>query len=145
MLTEIITNLWIGNLKAITSKDFYNQKNIQYVINCSIDAPFLKVMNDCKKFRLKINDTSEINNKLLYKLNTTINKYLSNNMGVLLFCYSGTQCSPMLLTSYLIQYSKINIHNIILSIQNKYSNAFNEHNNFKNTLEKYEFYINNLK
>lgn len=141
--TEIITNLWIGCFNEIKDKEFYSKKNIQYVINCSIDLPYLKIMNNCSKYRFKISDSSEIDNNLLYKLNHSINNYLSNNMGVLIYCHSGTQCTPLLLCSYLIQYSKINIDNIIMSVQNKYSKAFLEQNNFKTALDKYEFYINN--
>ena len=44
MPTEIISNLWIGTLKEVRSKDFYKDKNIQLIINCTIDSPFLKVM-----------------------------------------------------------------------------------------------------
>ena len=51
----------------------------------------------------------------------------------------------MVISSYIIQYSKINLNNVIQSIQNKYTNAFEQHNNFKNSLEKYEFFINNMK
>ena len=142
MPTEIISNLWIGSLKEVRSKDFYKDKNIQLVINCTVDLPFLKVMSNCKRTRVKINDTSDISNDYLFKLNNKINYYLLNNMGVLIYCNSGTQCSPMIICSYMIQFSKINLDNIIQSIQNKYSNAFNQHNNFKNTLEKYDFFIN---
>jgi hypothetical protein len=145
MPTEIISNLWIGNLKEVRSKDFYKEKNIQFVVNCSVEAPFLKFMKDYKRFRFKINDNSDINNNDLFKLNNKIHRYLSNNLGVLVYCYSGCQCSPMVISSYIIQYSKINLNNVIQSIQNKYTNAFEQHNNFKITLEKYEFFVNHIK
>ena len=145
MPTEIISNLWISDLKNIKSLNFYKDKNIKFVINCTIDAPFLKIMKDCKRFRFKINDNSNINNNDLFKLNNKIHYYLSNSLGVLVYCYSGSQCSPMLISSYIIQYSKINLNNVVQSIQNKYTNAFELHNNFKNSLEKYEFFINNMK
>ena len=145
MPTEIISNLWIGNLKEVRSKDFYKEKNIQFVVNCSVEAPFLKIMKDYKRFRFKINDNSDINNNDLLKLNNKIHRYLSNNLGVLVYCYSGYQCSPMVISSYIIQYSKINLNNVIQSIQNKYTNAFEQHNNFKITLEKYEFFVNHNK
>ena len=145
MCVEIISNLWIGNFKEIRNKDFYKDKNINFVINCTTDLPFLKTMSDCKKIRYSINDTSSIENNFLYKLNTKIHNYLSKNLGVLIYCHSGSQCSPMVITSYLIQYSKINLDNIIQSVQNKYMNAFNQENNFKIILEKYYFFINNLK
>lgn len=145
MPTEIISNLWIGNLKDIRSKDFYKDKNIKFVMNCTVDSPFLKVMSNCKRIRFRINDTSDIDDNYLFKLNTKIHSYLSMNLGVLIYCYSGCQCSPMVISSYLIQYSKINLDNIIQSVQNKYTNAFNQDNNFKIALEKYYFFINNLK
>ena len=143
--SEIITNLWIGNLKEIRNKEFYKEKNISFVVNCTVNLPFLKVMSECKRFRFSINDTSNIENNYLYKLNLKIHTYLLKNQGVLIYCHSGTQCSPMVITSYLIQYSNIKIDNIIQSIQNKYSNAFNENNNFKIILEKYNFFIKHLK
>ena len=142
MPTEIISNLWIGNLKDVKSKDFYKEKNINFIINCTTDAPFLKIMKGSKRFRLQINDNSDINNNDLFKLNNKINHYLTNNLGVLVYCHSGCQCSPMVISSYIVQYSKINLNNIIQSVQNKYTPAFEQHNNFKTTLEKYEFFIN---
>lgn len=145
MCIEIISNLWIGNLKEIKNKDFYKDKNIKFVINCTTDLPFLKLMSDSKRLRFSMNDTSNIDINFLHKLNIKIHNYLSKNQGVLVYCHSGSQCSPMVISSYLIQYSKINLDNIIQSVQNKYMNAFNEENNFKITLEKYYFFINNLK
>ena len=144
MITEIISNLWISNFKDLKKSDkFLKDKNIQLIINCTNELPFLKIMNNIKKIRYKINDTSIINNNYIFKLNKLIHKYRDNDVGVLIYCHSGTQCSPMLVCCYLIQYSKISNVNIISSVQNKYEYAFNEHNNFSSQLDKYHFFINN--
>ena len=99
---------------------------------------------DYKIYRLKIHDNSpDIDINLLIKYNKKINNYLQNNKKVLIYCYTSSQCSPMLITSYLLQYSKLNYDVIIKSIQSKNDASFNPENNFINLIKKINFHFKN--
>jgi len=146
MMTEIIPNLWLTNYNTIKEKEkYFIEKNIKLIINCSKNIPFKKNMKkeDIKLIRYKIEDGSPINYRKTIKINKMIFNYLSKNKGVICYCYEGTQCSPMLIISYLIQYSKIDSKQIIKSIQSKNQFIFKPKNNFEIYLEKYRYNIFN--
>ncbi len=145
-MTEIIPNLWLTNYNTIKEKEkYFIEKNIKLIINCSKNIPFKKNMKkeDIKLIRYKIEDGSPINYRKTIKINKMIFNYLSKNKGVICYCYEGTQCSPMLIISYLIQYSKIDSKQIIKSIQSKNQFIFKPKNNFEIYLEKYRYNIFN--
>ena len=143
-MIEIIENLWLSKYDSIT-EDFIKNKKISLIINCSIDTPFPKFTdNNSKRYRLSIHDNSnDIDLNLLIKYNKKINTFLDNNKSVLIYCNTSAQCSSMLITSYLLQYSKLNYDIIIKSIQSKNDISFNPENNFINLIKKLEFHLKN--
>tara|TARA_Y100000591_G_C21580408_1_gene568006 strand:+ start:125 stop:574 length:450 start_codon:yes stop_codon:yes gene_type:complete len=147
MITEIIPNLWLSNYNTIKNQNnnFIEEKNIKLIINCSKNIPFKKNMkkDEIKLIRYEIEDGSPINYSKTFKINKMIFNYLSKNKGIICYCYEGTQCSPMLIITYLIQYSKIDSKQIIKSVQSKNNLIFKPINNFETYLEKYRYNIFN--
>jgi hypothetical protein len=66
--TEILPNLWLGNVRSSTDEDFIKKKNIQVVFNCTKDLPFIN--GPITKYRVPVDDNLkpvEIQNLLTYK------------------------------------------------------------------------------
>lgn len=144
MIVEIIPNLWICNyndIKKITN--FYKDKNINLIINCSKNIPFKKNMNidNIKLIRYDIEDDNKIESEKTYKINKLIYNYLQKNKGILCYCYEGTQCSPTLISTFFIQYANLEVNQITKSLQSKNKLIFKDNNNFESSLGKYKYII----
>ena len=87
MASEIIPNLWLGNILDSRNKTF--MKDIDVVINCSKNIPFYS--KTAKNVRIKVDDDlqkEEIINMYKYLDNATelIHKFLlENNLNILQF------------------------------------------------------------
>lgn len=146
MLTEVITNLWLSDYNSIKNNvDFLENKNIKLIINCSKTIPFKKFMKKCKLIRYEMDDHGKINFNKLFKINQMIYNYLNKNLGILCFCFEGIQCSPCIISSYLIHYGKMDTSQITSSLQSKNCKIFNPNNNFKLCLDKYNYQLLNKK
>ena len=143
-MIEIIENLWLSKYESIT-EDLIKNKKISLIINCSINTPFPKFTdNNYKRYRLSIHDNSnELDLNLLIKYNKKINTFILNNKSVLIYCNTSAQCSSMLITSYLLQYSKLNYDVIVKSIQSKNDISFNPENNFINLIKRLDYHLKN--
>ena len=145
MLVEIIPNLWLTDYKTFKNPDLLNNIDINLIINCSTNIPFKKHMKkeNIKLIRYEIDDNSIIDYNKTFKINKLIFKYLSQNKGVICYCYEGKQCSPCLISTYLIQYSKLEVNQITKSLQSKCPIIYEDKNNFELSLGKYKYNISN--
>lgn len=110
--TEIIPNLWVGNLKARMDINFLSSRKISLVINCSHEHTVSKYqypmkLKNVEYVDLNIPDTGDkyTINILYSKLNPTsrlIDRYLAKGKGILVHCYAGRQRSPTIIASYLM-------------------------------------------
>lgn len=142
MTIEIISRLWISDYKVSKNNDFLVNKNIKILINTTEDIPFYKSLKDIdiKYYRLPI--TEDMNYKKLNKILDIIYKNINNKKSVLIYCNSGLQLSPTLISFYLIKYANIDIVNIENIMKSKKKEIFNPDNNFKHLCEKYIHYTN---
>lgn len=142
MTIEIISRLWISDYKVSKNNDFLVNKNIKILINTTEDIPFYKSLKDIdiKYYRLPINE--QINYKKLNKILDIIYKNINNKKSVLIYCNSGLQLSPTLISFYLIKYANIDIVNIENIMKSKKKEIFTPDNNFKHLCEKYIHYTN---
>ena len=143
-MIEIIENLWLSKYESIT-EDLIKNKKISLIINCSINTPFPKFTNNnYKRYRLSIHDNSnDLDLNLLIKYNKKIKSFIENNKSVLIYCNTSAQCSSMLITSYLLQYSKLNYDVIVKSLQSKNDISFNPENNFINLIKRLDYHLKN--
>lgn len=138
---EIITNVWLSDLSSLKkNKNFIKDKNIKLIVNCSLDVPYLKYMNEnCKIIRIKIDDNFETDINRLIKINELIySSYLNNDHGVLFYCYTGCQLSVSIIGTLILQKTKIDMNDLLKSIESKNKNIIISFN-LKQFLEKYLF------
>lgn len=138
---EIISNIWLSDLKSLkNNKSFIRNNNIKLIVNCSLDVPYLKYMTEnIKTIRIKINDNFDTDINRLIKINESIySNYLYKDLGVLFYCYTGSQLSPSIISTLVLQKTKIDINDLLKSLESKNKNI-NITSNLKLFLEKYIF------
>ena len=108
-MTEIIPNLFLGNIEIANNVDFIIKNKINCVFNCTINKPFIKHKQIKYKYRIPIKDdkTDEegyLLHCILDDIVELINKHLKNNDIILVHCFAGRQRSPSCILGYLIKY-----------------------------------------
>lgn len=137
---EILPNLWLGSIIIAKNNEFFQDHDIDIVINCSTDIPFYS--NYTKNIRVKVNDNEEESeiNKMTQYLNVMsdfICKNLQLHKKILVHCYAGKQRSATIIAAYLMKYASMKLDDAIASIKSKRPNAFSPKANFQQSLDEY--------
>lgn len=138
---EILPHLWLGDIRSAKNKSFFDDNNIEIVINCTKDIPFFS--NYTTNIRISINDNleeEEIDKFYLYidKAVNLINKELLNFKNILVHCYAGKQRSASIISCYLMKYANMSLKESIESVKSKRSVAFTPGINFSKSLLQFE-------
>ncbi len=139
MASEIIPNLWLGNVLDSRNALFMKDKDV--VINCSKNIPFYS--KTAKNVRIKVDDDlkkEEIINMFKYLDNATelINKYLLKNKSIFVHCYAGKQRSATIICAYLMRYLKLSYKETTELVKSKRFIIFTPLPNFDEALKHYE-------
>ena len=119
---EIIPGLWLGDKNISINRQFYKDNNIEIVINCSKDLPFINL--EVEKVRLKVHDNLEKDEIIsMYNLLEYTTKYINDNLllckNILIHCYAGKQRSATLVVAYIMKYGKMNLYKTIELVKSK--------------------------
>jgi dual specificity phosphatase 12 len=138
--TEIIPNLWLGNIKTSQDTNFLKEKGIKVIINCTKDIPFANV--DCTKFRIPVNDDLQMNEIInLYKCLGTATEIIADSINkclpVLVHCYAGAQRSAAVVCAFVMRFSRMGVIECIGYIKSKRPVAFTFSVNFQKALEQF--------
>ena len=116
MPTEIISGLWICDIKDAYNKEIYKDNLINIIINCTIGYEYPDIPN-IKKLRIPLSDNLDPN-KDIYFLKNNIDKIINfihekiEENNILIFCYDGISISPIIIAIYMVKYGKISLDNI---------------------------------
>lgn len=134
---EIIPRLWLGNYKAALNLDFISTNNINYIVNCTPDTPFINNIynipnaNYIETFRIPVYDSLLEKDILLMEqyfkiiIPLLLRKYTIEKKNILIHCHVGKQRSAIVvaaLLKVLLDYNYINIDQI--------PNTTNKHTQF---------------
>ena len=138
---QILPNIWLGDIRIIKNKVFFDEHNISVVINCTKDIPFYS--NYTKNIRISVNDSLEDKDiNLLFdyipKAVECIHDNVLKSNNILIHCYAGKQRSASIVVAYLMKYGNMNLKDAILSVCSKRDVVFTPGINFKKTLIKYQ-------
>ena len=136
---EILTNLWLGDIKDSKHIEFIN--NIDVIINCTKDIPFINKKKKCLRVNVEDNlKKIEIINlyKYLDSITKVINNYLKSNLKIFVHCYAGKQRSATVICAYLIKYLKIPYVEAKELLISKRKHVFTPLTNFTGALELFE-------
>ena len=142
---EIIPNLWLGDIRIAKNKIFFDENDINIVINCSKNIPFYS--NYTTNIRISVDDNlqpEEIKKLYLYldKACDLINEKLLDNRKILVHCYAGKQRSASVIVSYLMKYSNMSLQESIDAVKSKREIIFTPGINFLDSLVKFEKKVN---
>ena len=111
MPTEILSGLWVGSINDIYRTDFYNDNNINIVINCTKEQGFLN-QDNLKKIRIPLSNKPDMNNDiylLTQKIDEILN-FIHNSLednNIFIYCYNGVTVSPLIVALYMVKYGNI--------------------------------------
>jgi predicted protein tyrosine phosphatase len=138
---EIIPGIWLGNAIASQDQNFFNERRIEAVFNCTKDLPFLP--NIPRKYRLPVHDNlqdEEIRAMELASFEVIYKLSHEHKKGpVLVHCAAGMQRSAAVVAMYLIAKTPgLRVEDAILFIQKKRPIAFTPGPNFLRAIKAFE-------
>ena len=138
---EILPGLWLGNAIASQDPNFFAQRRIEAVFNCTKDLPFLHSIP--RKYRLPVHDNLQDEEiramenasfEIVYKLSQEHRKG-----PVLVHCAAGMQRSAAVVAMYLIAKTPgMKVEDAILYIQKRRPIAFTPAPNFLRAIKAFE-------
>lgn len=108
----IIPNLWVGSYRAALDENFIVINDIDIIINCTENIPFLNIKNnpklkDIELTRISVNDSLLEKDILLMEdyfktiLPYLLQKYTIENKKILIHCREGKQRSAIIAASFI--------------------------------------------
>lgn len=120
-ITEIDTGVFLANANVAKNLNFYKEKEIKAVLNCSHDLPFH--MDGIHQMRISLVDTPESNNEMLLQLKPAV-EFIKNNKPILIHCFAGISRSPTVSAAYLMETKRMSPQDAVNFIVSKRSFAF---------------------
>jgi len=104
-MSEIVDNLFLGDIDDVQSLNFIADHNIQLIINAAEEVHVPDYANVKKVINLNWKDSLKqpISFNLLDELIETINEYLHDGKGVLVNCYAGISRSTTIIIAYMMK------------------------------------------
>jgi atypical dual specificity phosphatase len=145
---EIIPGVWLGNKGASMDRAFLAQNNINVIINCTKDLPFVKDMN-LKLYRVPVDDNledAEIRNLELwaYEIAVKIARERAAGNRILIHCFAGVQRSAATTAIFLISSYRCSADEAISYIRSKRPIAFFGNVNFYRAIKGFETSFQNM-
>ena len=144
-VTEIISNLWLGNVKISKDINFIKNHNIQYTITIMKNNNITPTQNH---LIIPITDkmSCTLNMNPIYdKTSEFINNALKNNVGILVHCKNGHHRSASVIASFMIKYLKTSYHSAVNFIHFLRPLALRRKTCVGHKLFDYYLYVNNKK
>jgi protein-tyrosine phosphatase len=134
---EIIPNLWLGNYRSALDTAFLEKNNINIVINCTQNKPFINQVNvnlqedtrlDIETYRIPVNDSLLEKDFLAMQgyfkiiIPLLLRKYTIEKKNILVHCHMGKQRSAIVvaaLLKVLLDYNYIQLDNVPKNIEKK--------------------------
>ena len=113
---EIIPGFWIGNYKAAHDFNFLHDNNIQAIVNCTPDIPYisemiepeqLMILSPLDTYRISVYDSLKERDIRLMEMYLPLvipwvyNQYIKKNKNVLVHCRAGKMRSGIVGLSFL--------------------------------------------
>jgi dual specificity phosphatase 12 len=143
--TEIIPNMWLGDIRSALDTDFLKDNNITTIINCTVKYPFPDIA--VNKIRVAVRDRGKQEDydtmyAYLEHVVPLIYQLMDEGHRVLIHCYAGCHRSVCLVLGFLVKYSKLTLHESIDTLQSKWPRMGL---NFSSSISKYYATINQVR
>ena len=146
MATEVIHNLWLGNIRNANDINFIKKAGINTVFNCTVNISNISDLCIRYKYRIPVKDncTKEevfLMYTILEKTVHLIKKHLLNNDIVLVHCHAGRQRSVCIILAFLMKYGNLTLKSALKLLQKKRPISGTPELNFYYALINYEKYL----
>lgn len=144
--TKIISKLYLGNYQAAKDPDFFKEKKIKAVLNCTKDIPnHFACKKDIEYMRIPVDDSlRETDFKKMYEFFPVIVEFIHKHIvlqknNILVHCYAGRQRSAISVAAYLVAKLGMTPADACKFIMDKRKEAFHFglSLNFEDSLNKY--------
>lgn len=139
--TEIIPNLWIGDIRSALDIEYLTRYRITVIINCTTKYPFPN--HNSVQIRVAVRDRGiqqdiDIMYKYLCNVVPVIYKLLRSGERILIHCYAGCHRSVALVLGFLICYARMTLQQAIDTLQSKWPRVGLR---FSRSLCRYELHL----
>lgn len=136
----IIPNIYLGNINYANNVQFLNEHNIGAIVNCTENEPYNTYFDNKPKFRVKVNDSKEIDNINKFKdeiMNAIF--FIENNTKedkrIYIHCYWGLMRSATVVAGYLIYKYRLSKDEAIHIVKEQRPTALSSMYNFNEVLD----------
>ena len=143
---KIMNHLYLGNFQAAKDKEFFKNKNIKAVLNCSKDIPkHFAHIKDIEYMRIPLDDSLKQKDfDLMFEYMPVIVAFIHKHVVIqednaLVHCYAGRQRSAISVAVYLVDKYGLDPKDACKFVMDKRPEAFHfgESLNFDQALSKY--------
>ena len=143
---KILPKLYLGNYQAAKDGDFFKEKKIKAVLNCTKDIPnYFACKKDVEYMRIPVDDSlRETDLKKMIEFFPAIVEFIDKhariqNEPILVHCYAGRQRSAISVAAYLVSKYGLKPADACKFILDKRNEAFHYglSLNFEDSLNKY--------
>lgn len=144
--TKIIPKLYLGNYQAAKDPEFFKEKKIKAVLNCTKDIPnHFACKKDVEYMRIPVDDSlRETDFRKMYEFFPAIVEFIHKHVvlqknNILVHCYAGRQRSAISVAAYLVAKMGMTPAEACKYIMDKRKEAFHFglSLNFEDSLNKY--------
>jgi len=147
-VTEIIPNLWLGNLKSSYDKQFLDNYKIKNILTVMDEFDNDYKYDDITYLVIPIKDADTCTKNMINIFDVTtlfIFNVLKNNEGILVHCKKGHHRSAAIVAAFLIKYLKSDYYSTLKYLNNLRPFALVRKTCMSDNLFKYYLHINNIK
>jgi protein-tyrosine phosphatase len=125
-----MSKIYLGTIYASEDPDFFKNRNIKAVLNCSNDIPHSFKSKDIEYMRIPVEDSLKIYdyNKMYHFLNIAadfIYKHaVLQKQAILIQCFAGKQRSAISVAAFLVKYHNMTPYEACKYIMEKRPEAF---------------------
>jgi len=144
--TKILPKLYLGNFQAAKDPDFFKDKKIKAVLNCTKDIPnHFACKKDIEYMRIPVDDSlKETDIKKMYNFLPVIVEFIHKHIAlqgnnIFVHCYAGRQRSAISVSAYLVAKLGMTPAEACKFVMDKRKEAFHFglSLNFEDSLNKY--------
>ena len=144
--TKILPKLYLGNFQAAKDPDFFKDKKIKAVLNCTKDIPnHFACKKDIEYMRIPVDDSlKETDIKKMYNFLPVIVEFIHKHVNlqgnnIFVHCYAGRQRSAISVSAYLVAKLGMTPAEACKFVMDKRKEAFHFglSLNFEDSLNKY--------
>jgi protein-tyrosine phosphatase len=144
--TKILPKLYLGNFQAAKDADFFKDKKIKAVLNCTKDIPnHFACKKDIEYMRIPVDDSlKETDIKKMYNFLPVIVEFIHKHIAlqgnnIFVHCYAGRQRSAISVSAYLVAKLGMTPAEACKFVMDKRKEAFHFglSLNFEDSLNKY--------